>query len=195
VPYADFVTTTTHKTLRGPRGGAILCKEEYAKKIDKAIFPGIQGGPLMHIIAAKAVSFKEALEDEFKEYQQQVINNAKALADALKQKGFKLVSGGTDNHLILIDLRNKNITGKEAEHLLDEVGITTNKNTIPFDPESPFVTSGLRIGTPAITTRGMKEEEMKEIADIIAATLDKTAKLEEIKKRVKSLCDRFPLYE
>ncbi|EOD01381.1 Serine hydroxymethyltransferase [Caldisalinibacter kiritimatiensis] len=149
----------------------------------------------MHIIAAKAVSFKEALEDEFKEYQQQVINNAKALADALKQKGFKLVSGGTDNHLILIDLRNKNITGKEAEHLLDEVGITTNKNTIPFDPESPFVTSGLRIGTPAITTRGMKEEEMKEIADIIAATLDKTAKLEEIKKRVKSLCDRFPLYE
>jgi glycine hydroxymethyltransferase len=194
VPYADFVTTTTHKTLRGPRGGAILCKEEYAKIIDKAIFPGIQGGPLMHIIAAKAVSFKEALQDSFKDYQHQVIKNAKALAESLKEKGFRLVSGGTDNHLILIDLRNKNITGRDAEHLLDEIGVTTNKNTIPFDPESPFITSGLRIGTPAITTRGMKEGEMEEIAEIIALTLDKTYSREDIKERVKSLCDRFPLY-
>lgn len=194
VPYADFVTTTTHKTLRGPRGGAILCKEEYAKIIDKAIFPGIQGGPLMHIIAAKAVSFKEALKDSFKDYQHQVIKNAKALAESLKEKGFRLVSGGTDNHLILIDLRNKNITGRDAEHLLDEIGVTTNKNTIPFDPESPFITSGLRIGTPAITTRGMKEGEMEEIAEIIALTLDKTYSREDIKERVKSLCDRFPLY-
>jgi len=168
VPYADFVTTTTHKTLRGPRGGAILCKSQYAKMIDKAIFPGIQGGPLMHVIAAKAVSFKEALEDEFKEYQKQVLKNAKALAEALKSKGFKLVSDGTDNHLMLVDLRNKGLTGKKAEALLDEVGITTNKNTIPFDPESPFVTSGLRIGTPAVTTRGMKEADMEKIAEIIS---------------------------
>lgn len=165
VPYADFVTTTTHKTLRGPRGGAILCKEEYAKQIDKSIFPGIQGGPLMHVIAAKAVSFKEALEDDFKEYQKQVLKNAKALADALVEKGFRLVSGGTDNHLMLVDVSKKGLTGKKAEALLDHIGITTNKNTIPFETESPFVTSGLRIGTPAVTTRGMKEEDMKEIAD------------------------------
>ena len=195
VEYADFVTTTTHKTLRGPRGGAILCKKEYAKKIDKAIFPGIQGGPLMHVIAAKAVSFKEALQDDFKEYQEQVLKNAKKLAETLIKKGFKLVSGGTDNHLVLIDLRNKGITGKHAEHLLDEIGITTNKNTIPFDPESPFVTSGLRIGTPAVTTRGMKEAEMEEIGEIIALTIDESNDREEIKRKVKELTKKFSLYE
>lgn len=194
VPYADFVTTTTHKTLRGPRGGVILCKKEYAKKIDKAIFPGLQGGPLMHVIAAKAVSFKEALEDDFKEYQKQIIKNASVLADSLIERGFRLVSGGTDNHLILIDLRNKGLTGKKAETLLDEVGVTTNKNTIPFDPESPFVTSGLRIGTPAVTTRGMKEEQMVEIAEIINLTLDESNDRDMIKERVKKLCDSFPLY-
>jgi len=195
VPYADFVTTTTHKTLRGPRGGAILCKSQYAKMIDKAIFPGIQGGPLMHVIAAKAVSFKEALEDEFKEYQKQVLKNAKALAEALKSKGFKLVSDGTDNHLMLVDLRNKGLTGKKAEALLDEVGITTNKNTIPFDPESPFVTSGLRIGTPAVTTRGMKEADMEKIAEIISLALEQSKEKEDIKKMTENVCSRFPLYQ
>ncbi|SCG83537.1 serine hydroxymethyltransferase [Proteiniborus sp. DW1] len=194
VPYADFVTTTTHKTLRGPRGGAILCKEEYAKQIDKSIFPGIQGGPLMHIIAAKAVSFKEALEDDFKEYQKQVLKNAKTLADSLVEKGFRLVSGGTDNHLMLVDVSKKGLTGKKAEALLDHIGITTNKNTIPFETESPFVTSGLRIGTPAVTTRGMKEEDMKEIANIISLTFEEKTDENTLKGLVKSLCDRFPLY-
>lgn len=191
---ADFVTTTTHKTLRGPRGGLILCKEKYAKAIDKAIFPGIQGGPLEHIIAAKAVSFKEALSPEFKEYQNQVINNAKALANELINRGFDLVSGGTDNHLMLLDLRNKNITGKEAEKRLDEAFMTVNKNTIPFDSQSPFVTSGIRIGTPAVTTRGMKEEEMKLIAKAIdlAITHNDIAKAQEL---VVDLTNRFPLYE
>ncbi len=195
VPYADFVTTTTHKTLRGPRGGAILCKEKYAKMIDKAIFPGIQGGPLMHVIAAKAVSFGEALEDSFKEYQKQIIKNAKVLADSLKEKGFRLVSGGTDNHLILLDVRTKGLTGKKAEEMLEEVNVTTNKNTIPFDPESPFITSGIRIGTPAVTTRGMKEEEMKEIAEIIDLALDENNDREEVRNRVLKLCSRFPLYK
>ena len=194
IPYADFVTTTTHKTLRGPRGGAILCKEEYAKIIDKAIFPGIQGGPLMHVIASKAVSFGEALTDEFKEYQKQIILNAKALADELIKNGFRLVSGGTDNHLILIDLKSKNISGKKAETLLDEVGVATNKNTIPFDTESPFVTSGLRLGTPAVTTRGMKEAEMKEIAEIITLASDESVARDFIRDKVSELCDRFPLY-
>ena len=195
VPYADFVTTTTHKTLRGPRGGAILCKEKYAKKLDKAIFPGLQGGPLMHIIAAKAVCFKEALNDDFKTYQQQVIKNAKALAEALKEKGFDLVSGGTDNHLVLLDLRNKGLTGKKAEALLDEIGVTTNKNTIPFDPESPFVTSGLRIGTPAVTTRGFVEEDMKVIAEIFDLALNESIDREVVKAKVKELCDKYPLYK
>ena len=194
VPYADFVTTTTHKTLRGPRGGAILCKEEYAKKIDKAIFPGIQGGPLMHVIAAKAVAFGEALTDEFKEYQKQVITNTKVLADELMKEGFRLVSGGTDNHLILIDVRNKGLTGKAAEAMLNDVGMATNKNTIPYDPESPFVTSGVRIGTAAMTTRGMKEEEMKEIAKLMALALDQDSDKEVVRQRVYSLCDKFPLY-
>lgn len=196
VPYADFVTTTTHKTLRGPRGGLILCKEEHAKLIDKAVFPGIQGGPLMHIIAAKAVCFKEALSEEFKTYQKNVAANAKALSNALIENGFDLVSGGTDNHLMLLDLRNMPITGKEAEHMLDEVGITANKNAIPFDPEKPFVTSGVRIGTPAVTSRGMKEEDMKEIAALIALTLkDFENNKEEVKARVQNLCDKYPLYE
>jgi glycine hydroxymethyltransferase len=195
VPYADFVTTTTHKTLRGPRGGAILCKEKYAKAIDKSIFPGIQGGPLMHIIAAKAVCFKEAMSQEFKDYQKQVIKNSKALAKALQERNFNLVSGGTDNHLLLIDLRNKGITGKVAEHLLDEIGITVNKNTVPNETESPFVTSGIRIGTPATTTRGFGEAEMIEIAEIInCAIKNKDGDLTEPKDRVKSLCDKFPLY-
>ena len=194
VPYADFVTTTTHKTLRGPRGGAILCKEEYAKMIDKAIFPGLQGGPLMHIIAAKAVSFGEALTDEFKEYQKQIILNAKVLAEELGKNGFRLVSGGTDTHLVLLDVRSKNLTGKKAEALLDQVGVATNKNTIPFDPESPFTTSGIRIGTPAVTTRGMKEEQMKEIAEIITLALDESIDRKEIQDKVSKLCERFPLY-
>ena len=194
VPYADFVTTTTHKTLRGPRGGAILCKEKYAKAIDKAIFPGIQGGPLMHIIAAKAVSFGEALQADFKDYQNQIIKNAKVLAESLMDRGFRLVSGGTDNHLILIDVRNKGLTGKKAEELLEAVNVTTNKNTIPYDPESPFVTSGVRIGTPAVTTRGMKEEEMKRIAEIIDLALDETNTREEVKDKVLELCKDFPLY-
>ncbi len=195
VPYADFVTTTTHKTLRGPRGGAILCKEQYAKDIDKAIFPGIQGGPLMHIIAAKAVCFKEAMSEEFKTYQKNVVENAATLAAALHDRGFKIVSGGTDNHLMLVDLRNKDITGKAAEKLLDEIGITTNKNTVPNETASPFVTSGIRIGTPASTTRGFGKAEMLEIADIISWTIDnRDADLDPARARVKALCDKFPLY-
>jgi len=195
VPYADFVTTTTHKTLRGPRGGMIMCKEEHAKLINKAVFPGIQGGPLMHIIAAKAVCFKEALSDEFKAYQTQVVKNAKALSEALIAEGFKLVSGGTDNHLMLIDLSETGVTGKEAEHMLDEVGITVNKNTIPFETTSPFITSGVRIGTPAVTTRGMKEEDMKEIASLIAMTINSfEEKKAEIEARVKALTEKYPLY-
>lgn len=196
VPYADFVTTTTHKTLRGPRGGMIMCKAEYAAQIDKAIFPGTQGGPLMHIIAAKAVCFKEALSDEYKEYIRQVVKNAKTLAQALIDEGLDIVSGGTDNHLMLVDLRNVNITGKDAEKLLDEVRITCNKNTIPFDPQSPFVTSGIRLGTPAITTRGMKEDDMKEIASIIAGTLkDYEGFKDEALRRVDALTKKYPLYE
>lgn len=191
VEYADFVTTTTHKTLRGPRGGMILCKSEFAQKIDKAIFPGIQGGPLMHVIAAKAVCFKEAMEDRFKEYQQQVIKNAKALSQELAIRGFRIVSGGTDNHLMLVDLRNKNLTGKEAEKMLDEIHITTNKNTIPFDPQSPFVTSGLRIGTPAVTTRGLKEAEMAELASIIDSSLSRTEDETVLKNRVLELTSKF----
>jgi glycine hydroxymethyltransferase len=191
VEYADFVTTTTHKTLRGPRGGMILCKDEFAQKIDKAIFPGIQGGPLMHVIAAKAVCFKEVMEDGFKAYQQQVLNNAKTLSQELSNRGFRIVSGGTDNHLMLVDLRNKNLTGKEAEKMLDEIHITTNKNTIPFDPQSPFVTSGLRIGTPAVTTRGMKEAEMVELASIIDGSLSKTEDSNIIKNKVLELTSKF----
>lgn len=196
IPYADFVTSTTHKTLRGPRGGVIMCKEKYAKLIDKTIFPGIQGGPLMHIIAAKAVCFKEALEPSFKEYQQRVLDNAQCLAKGLTARGFELVSGGTDNHLILVDLRNKDITGKEAEHLLDDIGITVNKNTVPFETHSPFVTSGIRIGTPATTTRGFGESEMEEIADIISWTIDnRLSDLEPARNRVRELCFKFPLYK
>lgn len=197
VEYADVVTTTTHKTLRGPRGGMIMCKEKYAKAIDKAIFPGIQGGPLMHVIAAKAVAFGEALQPEFKVYAQQIITNAKVLAQALSDYGFTIVSGGTDTHVMLVDVRNTELTGKEAEHLLDEVGITCNKNTIPFDPASPFVTSGIRLGTPALTSRGLKEDDMKEIAAIIDLALhnpEDTAKLEEARKRVAVLCETYPLY-
>lgn len=196
VPYADFVTTTTHKTLRGPRGGLILCKEEHAKMINKAVFPGIQGGPLMHIIAAKAVCFQEALSDDFKAYQNQVVKNAKALSEALMAEGFKLVSDGTDNHLMLIDLRNVELTGKVAEKMLDEVGITANKNTIPFDPASPFITSGLRIGTPAVTSRGLKEDDMKEIASLISLTLKGgEEKFGEVRTRVQALCGKYPLYK
>ena len=197
VEYADIVTTTTHKTLRGPRGGMILCKEEYAKAIDKAVFPGIQGGPLMHVIAAKAVALGEALQPEFKVYAEQVIKNAKVLAAELMAKGLTIVSGGTDTHVMLVDVRNTGLTGKEAEHLLDEVGITCNKNTIPFDPASPFVTSGVRLGTPALTTRGLKEDDMKEIADIIATVLqnpEDTAKHQDAAKRVAALCEKYPLY-
>ena len=197
VEYADIVTTTTHKTLRGPRGGMILCKEEYAKAIDKSVFPGIQGGPLMHVIAAKAVAFGEALQPEFKEYAEQVIKNAKVLAVELMAKGLTIVSGGTDTHVMLVDVRNTGLTGKEAEHLLDEIGITANKNTIPFDPASPFVTSGVRLGTPALTTRGLKEDDMKEIADIIAVVLqnpEDTAKHQDAAKRVAALCEKYPLY-
>jgi glycine hydroxymethyltransferase len=197
VPYADFVTTTTHKTLRGPRGGMILCKEEFAKKIDKSIFPGIQGGPLMHVIAAKAVAFGEALEHSFKEYAQNIISNANRLAEGLNKEGIDLVSGGTDNHLLLVDLRSLGLTGKVAEKVLDEIGITVNKNTIPFDPESPFVTSGVRIGTAAVTSRGFGHEEMDEIASLIAFTLknhEDEAKLEEARKRVEDLTSKFELY-
>ncbi|WP_455781497.1 serine hydroxymethyltransferase [Megamonas funiformis] len=199
VPYADVVTTTTHKTLRGPRGGLILCRDaEFGKQFNKAIFPGIQGGPLMHVIAAKAVAFKEALSDEFKVYQQQVLDNAKALADELVKKGFRIVSSGTDNHLMLVDLRSKNITGKEAQFLLDEIGITANRNTIPFEPLSPFVTSGIRLGTPALTTRGLKEEDIREVADIIADVIENredSAVIEAAKAKVQAICKKFPLYE
>jgi len=194
VPYAHFVTTTTHKTLRGPRGGAILCKEEFAKDIDKAIFPGTQGGPLMHVIAAKAVCFKEAMTQEFKDYQVQIVKNAHKLAGELIKRDFRLVSGGTDNHLMLLDLRNKGITGKAAETLLDDVGVTVNKNTIPYDPETPFVTSGIRIGTPAVTSRGMKEDAMVEIADIISHILHNPDKKEEVRQKVDALCKGYPLY-
>lgn len=198
VPYADFVTTTTHKTLRGPRGGMILCREEFAKKIDKSIFPGIQGGPLMHVIAAKAVAFGEALQDDFKTYAQNIINNAQRLAEGLKKEGLTLVSDGTDNHLLLIDVRSLGTTGKAAEKVLDEIGITVNKNTIPFDPESPFVTSGVRIGTAAVTSRGFGPEEMDEIASLIAFTLknaENEEKLEEARQRVEALTGRFPMYK
>ena len=199
VPYADVVTTTTHKTLRGPRGGLILCKdEEFGKQFNKAIFPGIQGGPLMHVIAAKAVALKEALSPEFKEYAQQIIKNAKALADTLQADGFRIVSGGTDNHLMLVDLTSKNITGKLAQNLLDEVGITANKNTIPFEKLSPFVTSGIRLGSPALTTRGFKEEDMVEVANIIALVLDNPedeGARKEASQRVAALCAKYPLYE
>lgn len=194
VEYADVVTSTTHKTLRGPRGGLILCREKYGAIIDKAIFPGTQGGPLMHIIAAKAVCFKEALEPEFKIYQKQVIKNAATLAEELLKLDFNLVSGGTDNHLILIDLRNKHITGKELETKLDDVGITVNKNAVPFDTEKPTITSGIRIGTPAVTTRGFKEEDMKEIADLIDMVV-RDENLEEVKSRVTALCKKYPLYK
>lgn len=195
VPYADFVTTTTHKTLRGPRGGMILCKEEYAKAIDSAVFPGTQGGPLMHVIAAKAVSFKQAMSEEFKKYQQQILKNAKTLSEELMKEGFVLVSGGTDNHLMLLDLSNIDVTGKLAQHLLDEVGITVNKNTVPFDKQKPSVTSGIRIGTPAVTTRGMKEEDMKEIASLIKLTLtDFDNSAEQVRQRVLALCEKYPLY-
>lgn len=194
VEYADVVTSTTHKTLRGPRGGLILCKEKYAQVIDKAIFPGTQGGPLMHVIAAKAVCFKEALKPDFKTYQEQIIKNSAVLAEELLKLNFNLVSGGTDNHLILIDLRNKHITGKELETKLDDVGITVNKNAVPFDTEKPSITSGIRIGTPAVTTRGFKEEDMREIAQLINMVVE-NKNAEEIKQRVKSLCEKHPLYE
>ncbi len=195
VPYADFVTTTTHKTLRGPRGGMILCKEEHAKMIDKAIFPGIQGGPLMHVIAAKAVCLKEALSPAFKTYQQQVLKNAQALSETLIGEGMQLVSGGTDNHLMLVDLTNLDVTGKDAEKMLDEVRITVNKNTIPFETRSPFITSGIRIGTPASTTRGMTEEDMREIGKLIKLTIaDFENSKEEVVNRVDALCAKYPLY-
>ncbi|WP_409290700.1 serine hydroxymethyltransferase [Peribacillus sp. SCS-37] len=198
VPHAHFVTTTTHKTLRGPRGGMILCQEEFAKKIDKSIFPGIQGGPLMHVIAAKAVSFGEVLEDSFKTYSENIIKNAKRLAEGLKKEGLNLVSDGTDNHLVLVDVRSMNLTGKKAELVLDEIGITVNKNTIPFDPESPFVTSGVRIGTAAVTSRGFTESDMDEIASIIGLALknpEDEGTLKEAKERVETLTSRFKLYE
>ncbi|MEA3422629.1 MAG: serine hydroxymethyltransferase [Bacillota bacterium] len=194
VEYADFVTTTTHKTLRGPRGGAILCKEKYAKGVDRTIFPGIQGGPLIHVIAAKAVSFKEALSDDFKLYQKNVIDNTKGLCDALIEKDYKIVSGGTDNHVFLMDLRNKGITGKVAEKLLGEVEITVNKNTVPKETESPFVTSGVRIGTAAVTTRGMDIKDMEAIAEIIDLTLTQKGDVEELKNRVTELAQKYPLF-
>jgi glycine hydroxymethyltransferase len=198
VPHAHFVTTTTHKTLRGPRGGMILCSEEFAARIDKAIFPGIQGGPLMHVIAAKAVAFKEALSPDFKQYQEQIIRNAQALAKSLaEQKGFRVVSGGTDNHLILVDLRGTGVTGKDGEKILDSVNITVNKNAIPFDPASPFVTSGIRVGSPALTTRGMKEAEMEEIGKLIGMAINSKGDesiLEEVRVRVAKMVDKYPLY-
>lgn len=198
VPYADFVTTTTHKTLRGPRGGMILCKEEFAKAIDKSVFPGLQGGPLMHVIAAKAVAFGEALRDDFKDYAKLIIENANRLAESLKKEGVNLVSDGTDNHLLLLDVRSLGLTGKDAEKVLDDVGITANKNTIPYDPEGPFVTSGVRIGTAAVTSRGFGMKEMDEIASLIAFVLknhDDKEKLEEASKKVEAITSRFPLYE
>ena len=194
VPYADFVTTTTHKTLRGPRGGLILCKEDFAEKIDKAVFPGIQGGPLMHIIAGKAVAFKEAASPEFTEYQKQIIKNAKALCNALTDKGFRIVSGGTDNHLMLVDVSAVGLTGKEADDILGSVNITANKNAIPYDKQKPTVTSGVRVGTPAVTTRGMKEEDMSVIADAFEAALIKKD-LELAKEKVAYLTKKYPLYE
>ena len=197
VPYADIVTTTTHKTLRGPRGGLILCKEKYAKAIDKAIFPGTQGGPLMHVIAAKAVALHEALQPEFKVYQKAILDNCKALAEGLLSEGFRLVSNGTDNHLLLVDVRGQGLTGKEAEHLLDEAGVTCNKNTIPFDPASPFVTSGIRLGTAAVTSRGFKQEDLKEVAAIIGLVLNNPADLDKQKEavaRVAALCTKYPMY-
>lgn len=195
VPYADFVTTTTHKTLRGPRGGVIMCKEQWGKAIDKAVFPGTQGGPLMHIIAAKAVAFKEALSPEFKVYQKQIVNNAAAMADEFKKLGVKMVSGGTDNHLILLNLSDKSITGKELEKLLDEVHITVNKNAVPFDTQKPFVTSGIRVGTPAMTSRGMKENEARTIARLIARVIEeREGAFEYVTAEVAKLCKGFPLY-
>ena len=196
VPYAEFVTTTTHKTLRGPRGGMIMCREEYAKDIDKAVFPGIQGGPLMHIIAAKAVAFGEALKPEFKAYQKQVVKNAKAMSERFMENGVRIVSGGTDHHLMLLDLNAFNLTGKELEHMLDEVNITVNKNTIPFETQSPFVTSGIRIGTPSVTTRGMKETEMLRIADDITAVIkEREGAMPRVKADVAELLKAFPLYK
>jgi glycine hydroxymethyltransferase len=197
VPVCEYVTTTTHKTLRGPRGGLIMCKEPYIKILNSRVFPGMQGGPLMHVIAAKAVAFKEALMPEFKEYQQQIIKNAQALAGQLKNEGFRLVSGGTDNHLMLVDLTSKGVTGKDAQEALDRAAITVNKNGIPFDTLGPMITSGIRIGTPALTTRGMKENEMGEIASLIAEVinhLQDEQKIQAVAKKVKTLCDRFPLY-
>lgn len=195
IPYADFVTTTTHKTLRGPRGGAILCKAEHAKAVDKSVFPGMQGGPLVHVIAAKAVCFKEAMSEDFKVYMEQVIKNTKVLAEELIARGYRLVSGGTDNHLILVDLNNKDITGKDAEKLLDTIGITTNKNTIPFETRSPFVTSGLRMGCAAVTTRGFKEEEMKIVVDYIDYAIShRDEDLSELREKVAALCKKHPLY-
>jgi glycine hydroxymethyltransferase len=194
VPYADIVTTTTHKTLRGPRGGLIMCKEQYAKAIDKAVFPGIQGGPLMHIIAAKAVAFGEALQPEFKVYQQNIIANCRVFAEALQQEGFRIVSGGTDNHLILVDVRGQKLTGKVAEHLLDEVGVTCNKNTIPFDPESPFVTSGIRLGTPAVTSRGLNTEDMDQVAEAIALVIKGgEEQVPAARAIIQKLTDKYPL--
>ena len=195
VPYADVVTTTTHKTLRGPRGGVIMCKEQYAKAIDKAVFPGIQGGPLMHVIAGKAVAFKEALSPAFKAYQAQVVKNAAAMADEFTKNGVRLVSGGTDNHLMLVDLRDKGMTGKELEKMLDEVNITVNKNTIPFETTSPFVTSGIRLGTPSITSRGFGEEDARHIARLIVRVInEKEACFDAVRAEVKALCDKYPLY-
>ncbi|MBP1918476.1 serine hydroxymethyltransferase [Youngiibacter multivorans] len=196
VPYADFVTTTTHKTLRGPRGGAILCKAEYAKDIDKSVFPGMQGGPLEHVIAAKAVCFKLAMEDSFKEYIDLLVKNSKSLAEAMMKRGFRIVSGGTDNHLILVDLTNKEITGKECEKLLDTIGITTNKNTIPFETKSPFITSGVRMGTAAVTTRGFQPEDMDKIAEFIDYAVNhRNDDLSEVKQKVRDLCAKYPLYK
>jgi glycine hydroxymethyltransferase len=197
VPYADFVTTTTHKTLRGPRAGLVLCKEKYAKDLDRAVFPGVQGGPLVHIIAAKAVGFQEALSPEFKEYQTQIVRNAKALAQAVGETGFRIVSGGTDNHLFMMDVFSKGVTGKDGQNMLEAANITVNKNTIPFDTQKPMVASGLRIGTPAVTTRGLREPEMKTMAQLIARVLDSRGDggvIAQVKKDVKELCDRFPIY-
>ncbi|MBA3052065.1 serine hydroxymethyltransferase [bacterium] len=196
-PHADFVTTTTHKTLRGPRGGLVMCRKEFADMVDKNIFPGIQGGPLMHVIAAKAVAFGEALKPEFMEYQKQIVKNSRTLAEELVKLGFKLVTGGTDNHLMLVDLRNKNMKGSTAQDLLDEAGIATNKNSIPGDPEKPFITSGIRLGTPAVTTRGMKEEQMKQIAVFISRAINSAGNKEElkaVKKEVKKMTNAFPIY-
>jgi glycine hydroxymethyltransferase len=197
VPHADFVTTTTHKTLRGPRAGLVLCKEQYAKDLDRSVFPGVQGGPLVHIIAAKAVAFKEALTPEFKEYQSQIVNNAKALAQAVAAAGFRIVAGGTDNHLFMTDVYSKGITGKDGQQILESANITVNKNTIPFDTQKPMVASGLRIGTPAVTTRGLREPEMKKIGNLIARVLESKGDagvIQQVKAEVKQLCDRFPIY-